>query len=81
MVNTVGLPTLMSVRYATNAEGERSRRDRGRGLSDKCFGSGAYRGTSPIRNAPPPQDQHRTLGIVLIKGIRRGVVHMNEVPL
>ena len=29
-----------------------------------------YRGTSLIRNSPPPQDDHRALGIVLLKGPR-----------
>ena len=40
-----------------------------------------YRGTSPIRNSPPLQDHHRTLGIVLLWGPSRGVFFMSEVPL
>ena len=40
-----------------------------------------YRGISLIRNSPPPEDHHRTLGIVLLKGPMRGVFLMGEVPL
>ena len=42
-----------------------------------------YRGTSFIRNSPPPppKNHRRTLGIVLLKGPRRGVFLMSEVPL
>ena len=40
-----------------------------------------YRGISLIRNRPPPRDHHMTLGIVLLKGPRRGVFLMSEVPL
>ena len=29
-------------------------------------GSRVYRGTSLIRNRPPPQDRHRSLGMVLL---------------
>jgi hypothetical protein len=39
-------------------------------------------GTSLIRTSPPPpQDHHRTLGIVLLKGPRRGLFLVSEVPL
>ena len=41
-----------------------------------------YRGTSLIGNSPtPPQDHPRTLGAVLLKGPRRGMFFMSEVPL
>jgi len=40
-----------------------------------------YRGTSLRSFSPPPQDHHRTLGIVLQKGPRRKVFLMNEVHL
>ena len=40
-----------------------------------------YRGTLLIRNSPPPKDHHRTLGIVLLYGPRRGVFLMSVVPL
>ena len=40
-----------------------------------------YRGTLLTRNAHPPQDHDRALGIVLLPGPRRGVFLMSEVPL
>jgi hypothetical protein len=40
----------------------------------------AYRGTSLIRNSPPPWHHHRTLGIALLWGDTRGVFLMSEVP-
>ena len=40
-----------------------------------------YRGTSLIRNSPPPKDHHRTLGAVLLEGPTRGVFLVSEVPL
>ena len=42
---------------------------------------GVYRGTSLIRNTPPPLDHHGTLGIVLLYGPRREAFLMSEVPL
>ena len=42
---------------------------------------GGYRGTSLIRNSTPPQDHHRALGIVLLKGPRDALFLMSEVPL
>ena len=33
------------------------------------------------KKQPPPYDQHKTLGIVLLQGPRRGVFLMSEVPL
>ena len=42
----------------------------------------SYRGTSLIRNSPPPQqDHHRDLGIVLLQGPREALLLMSEVPL
>ena len=41
---------------------------------------GGYRGTSLI-NSPPPLDHPRALGKVLLKGSRRGVFLISEVPL
>ena len=40
-----------------------------------------YRGTSLIRNRPPPQDVHRALGIVLLYGPKGALFLMSEVPL
>ena len=40
-----------------------------------------YRGTSPMRNSPPPEDHHRALGIFLLKGPRGALFLMSEVPL
>ena len=40
-----------------------------------------YRGTSLIRNSPPPKDHHMTLGKVLLQGSKREVFLMSEVPL
>ena len=40
-----------------------------------------HRGTSFIRNSPPPWDHHRTLGIVLLQGPGRGVFRRSQVPL
>jgi len=40
-----------------------------------------YRGTSLIRNSPPPLDPPGTLGIGLRQGPRRGVFLMSEAPL
>ena len=39
------------------------------------------RGTSLVRNSPPPQDRHRALGIVLLYGPRGALFLMSEVPL
>ena len=39
------------------------------------------RGTSLIRNSPPPQDHHRILGIVLLQGPRGALFLMSEVHL
>ena len=33
------------------------------------------------KNPPPPQDRHRALGLVLLKGRKGGLFHMIEVPL
>jgi len=38
------------------------------------LGCRGHRGTSLIRNSPPPQGFHRALGIVLLWGPRRGAV-------
>ena len=35
----------------------------------------------PTRDSPNPLGHHRTIGIVLLKGPRRGVFLMSEVPL
>ena len=43
--------------------------------------SGDYMGASLMTNSPPPQDNHRTLGTILLQGLRRGVFLMSEVPL
>ena len=40
-----------------------------------------YRGTSLIRNSPPPQGHHRALDIVELQGPTRGLFLMHEVPL
>ena len=40
-----------------------------------------YRGTSRIRNCAPPQDRHKALGIVLLKGPMGGQLFMSEEPL
>ena len=40
-----------------------------------------YRGTSLIRNRPPPYDHHRALGMVLLQGPRGALFLMSEVPL
>ena len=40
-----------------------------------------YRGTSIIKNSHPPQDHHRTQGIVLLWGPGRGLLLVSEVPL
>jgi len=40
-----------------------------------------YRDTSLIRNCPPPQDHHRALGIILLKGPRGALFLMSEVPV
>jgi hypothetical protein len=42
---------------------------------------GVYRGTSLKRNALPPQDHHRALGIVLLQGPMETWSLMSEVPL
>ena len=39
-----------------------------------------YRGTSLIRNCPPPLGHRRALGIVLLYGPRRRQVLMGEAP-
>ena len=39
-----------------------------------------YRGTSLIRNPPPPWDHRRVLGIVLLLGPRGARFLMSEVP-
>jgi len=36
---------------------------------------------SLIRKSPSPQDQHMTLGIVSLKGPRRGVFLVSKIPL
>ena len=41
----------------------------------------AYRGTSLIRNNPPPLGHHRALDTVLLYGPTRGLFLMSEVPL
>ena len=43
--------------------------------------SNHYRGTSLMRKRPPPQDQHRALGMVLLQGPRCALFLMSEVPL
>ena len=40
-----------------------------------------YRGTSLIRNSPPPPDHHRALGIVLLYGPRWVRSFISDVPL
>ena len=40
-----------------------------------------YTDASLIRNSPPPQDYHRTIGIVLLQGPTKGVLLVSEVPL
>ena len=40
-----------------------------------------YRGTSLIRNCAPPNDRHKALGIVLLKGARVELSIMSEVLL
>ena len=40
-----------------------------------------YRGTSLIRNSPPPQDPHTALGTSLLYGPRGRRFRMSEVPL
>jgi len=40
-----------------------------------------YRGTSLIRNTPPPQGHRMALDIVLMQGPRRGSFLLSEVPL
>ena len=40
-----------------------------------------YRGTSLIRNSPPPEGHHRALGIVLLLGPAGRLFLMSEVPL
>ena len=40
-----------------------------------------YRGTSFIKKSPPPWDHLRTLGIVLMQGLRRRQFLMSEVTL
>ena len=42
---------------------------------------GPYRGTSPIRNSPPPPGFHRALGIFLLQGPRGALFLMGEAPL
>ena len=36
------------------------------GLSNNSYSNEEYRGSSLIRNSPPPQGHHRALGIVLL---------------
>ena len=43
--------------------------------------SGVVQGSLAHKKQPPPLDHHRTLGIVLLKGPRRGVFLMSEVPV
>ena len=45
------------------------------------YGAGRYRGTSLIRNCPPPWNHRRTLGIILLEGPRSVLFLMGEVPL
>jgi len=40
-----------------------------------------YRGTSLIRTRPPPQDHHKALDRVLLKGPSEAPFLMSEVPL
>ena len=40
-----------------------------------------YRGTSLIRNSPPPHGRHRALGMVLLWGLMEGWFLVSEVPL
>ena len=40
-----------------------------------------YRGTSLIRNCPPPQDNRRSLGIDLLKGPTGELFLVSEAPL
>ena len=40
-----------------------------------------YRGTSRMRNSPPPWDHHRALGIFLLECPRGALFLMSEVPL
>ena len=40
-----------------------------------------YRGTSLIRNSPPPYGHRRALGIVLLWGAKVGLFLMSGVPL
>ena len=42
---------------------------------------GGCRGTSLIRNNPPPWGHHRALDTVLLQGPRKGLFHMSELPL
>jgi hypothetical protein len=39
------------------------------------------RGTSRIRNSPPPQGHHRVIGVFLLWGPRVALFHMSEVHL
>ena len=50
-----------------------SDRDKGKGVEVRVWGFGVvvsgrrgYRGTSLMRNSSPPQDHHKTPGIVLL---------------
>ena len=45
------------------------------------YHSAHYRGTSLIRNSPPPRDRHRALGTVLLQGPWGALFLMSEVPL
>ena len=59
--------------------------DRGKLMSSAGIrkgGCAVYRGTSLMRNNPPPaQDHHRPLGVVLLYGARGLLSLTSEVPL